>query len=696
LRRAISLLTFACASACALVPAQALAGTFDWQGNYRADPGATAYVDFESPPERYLPPDADMSCIDPMYQLGQAADAIDGTGFLKLHITGNCAERFLFALPPAQASYRASVWTRHGSLSARIILEYADGSNVDRTVVAMGPTGRSTSDGWIELASNDFPVDGGKLARSFLRVVDYADTDSVQVDALEIVPSGAFIAQKDCKGIADPACSTEETCIDNRCVLGRLSVPPLPADAIRNDVVDELEAKVRLFYGGRRSRQLYVPSAMQAMEGMRSASTAFQFWNAWATGIHRLHDWHTDSRGGPGATRSSNHRLNACFFEGDADASHGIWPKDAKYADILVSHIGQDSGGLNPGDRLVAVDGVHPMVWTASLASVNWGYHVATDPDNFADHAEALGGPSWTGGALIQRYATSFTVIRCAAATGLCGLPETFQVADLPAGTGGPDVACDNRPFYHLDAPNSPDPTKHYVFDGFYRGPVSGTKPDEGIYTLVWDTLYGGGDPNSDVNKHIGESIADFEANAHGVILDHRAGNGGTFDSVKLFLALVRSPETAILTRIPIEVAGVGGPADNAAGIAAFQKFQFVNGLTVGSVDYDPALPVALILHRDGSCSDYMPFLMSGSPNVRTFGPHQTAGAFSTYIEFSGWGDFGFQLGSGDDITPQGDLLIGHGYVPDEVILPRQTDLLAGKDTLFEAALAWVRKGLKP
>ena len=53
--------------------------------------------------------------------------------------------------------------------------------------------------------------------------------------------------------------------------------------------------------------------------------------------------------------------------------------------------------------RLVAVDGLHPLEWADTLADVDWGYHVATDPDNFADNAEALGGPPWTGGALIQR-----------------------------------------------------------------------------------------------------------------------------------------------------------------------------------------------------------------------------------------------------------------------------------------------------
>ena len=43
-----------------------------------------------------------------------------------------------------------------------------------------------------------------------------------------------------------------------------------------------------------------------------------------------------------------------------------------------------------------------------------------------------------------------------------------------------------------------------------------------------------------------------------------------------------------------------------------------------------------------------------------------------------------------------GSALIGHGVVPDVTLLPRQSDLVAGKDTLFEAALAWVRQELKP
>jgi C-terminal processing protease CtpA/Prc len=81
---------------------------------------------------------------------------------------------------------------------------------------------------------------------------------------------------------------------------------------------------------------------------------------------------------------------------------------------------------------------------------------------------------------------------------------------------------------------------------------------------------------------------------------------------------------------------------------------------------------------------------------VRIFGPHPTAGAFSTFIEFSGWGGLYYQFASGDTIGKDGRAILGHGVAPDEVVLPKQSDLVVGKDTLFEAALAWVRQELKP
>lgn len=672
----------------------ARAGEFDPLGAYRLDPGAAAAVGFEAPPARYVPPDANANCVDPMFELVSGPDALHGASYAALHVKNGCAERFEVTLPTAKASYRARVWMRHGGLEASIIALYADGSGLDTTAAQLTPTGRTTSDGWVELSSNDFPIDGPQATHVYLRVVGYAATDAVHVDGLEVVPSGQFIAQSDCTGIGDPACGAEGLCIYGRCVIGRLGVPILPADALRNDVVDVLSAQIRNFYGGRRSRQLYLPAALAQMDAMRKETTAWGFWSRWAAAIHALHDWHTNTYAGINGFVGPRHRLNACFIEGDADLSHGAFPKDPKLADILVSHVGPDAAGLKAGDRLLAIDGQHPLAWAASLAGADWGYHVATDPGIHADLAEALGGPRWSS-SLIVRYARTLTVLRCDPA-GCAAAPEVIPVASLGNGGGGSDVACDNRPFYHFESGN-PDPTKHYIFDDFYRGRIAGTAPDEAIHGMVWDTLWGQGNPSGPVNSAISAAITDWKASARGVILDHRAGNGGTIDAATGVTRLVRPPGIAAVMRQPIEIAAYGGPADAAEGLAIFNaKKGGALAFHVGDADHAPDLPVALILHRDGSASDYLPYGMKGAPKVKLFGPHATAGAFSTYIELTTWGGFAYQFASGDTIGADGSALIGHGVAPDVTLLPRQSDLLAGKDTLFEAALAWVRQELKP
>ena len=211
---------------------------------------------------------------------------------------------------------------------------------------------------------------------------------------------------------------------------------------------------------------------------------------------------------------------------------------------------------------------------------------------------------------------------------------------------------------------------------------------------MLWDTLDGQGDPTSPVNTAINTAVADWKAGAKGVILDHRAGNGGTLDAATNVTRLARPPEVIAVIRMPIEIAGYDGPANQSEGLSIFNAAKSNSPYNVGDDGWAQTLPVALILHRDGSASDYMPYGMKGAPNVRLFGPHQTSGAFSTFIELAGWANLYYQFASGDTITAAGASLIGHGVVPDEVLLPKQSDLIAGKDTLFEAALAWVQKEL--
>ena len=679
----------------ALLATPARAGELGASGELVPDAAATTFLDFESEPERYVPADAGVSCSQPAFTLVSADDALSGKSFVTVNTADGCAERFLVPLPKKKASYRAKVWVRHGRALVSFTVLYPEESGLPFVSAQLSPTGRTTSDGWVEMASNELPVDGELAEATYIRVIDHADSAGVDVDALEILPGGDFEPNTPCSGLSDPVCGPEGMCIHSTCAIPHLAVPPLPLESLRDEIVDGFAARYRIFFGGARSRKENLPAALATIETMRSAKTAWQFWGALARATRQLADWHT-SLGLP-IGGDPKHRLNACFIEGDADASHALWPKHAQYPDILVSHAGaMGAAGLKAGDRLVAVDGQHPLAWARSLAAVAPTLHVATDPDVFAELAEDLGGPAF-GNALIIRYAKTFTVIRCDAATGQCPGPiETIDVSSLTAGTGGmgSSVRCDNRPSYHFAPANNPPPN-HAVDYGFFSGRIAETEEQEEIYGVVWDTLYGGGDPNGYVNGNLKSLMTLWKQKARGVILDHRAGNGGTLDAPELLTTLVRPPKTMAVTLMPMITAAYDGPADQAEGLALFDTFDKESGYQVGASSHDPDLPVALVLHRDGSASDYLPLGMKGAPKVRLFGPHATAGAFSTFINFAYPGGFEIQLASGDTVSFDGKAWIGHGVPPDEVVQQKQSDLLAGKDSIHEAALAWLRANLK-
>lgn len=672
----------------AMHAATATAGDFDETGHYLPHPEAIDFEDFTAP-TTFVPDDLDPSCVGSVaFTVQTVADALSGSEDIVLDDARECPERFPLTVPRGAASYQATVWARHGVLNARIDVAYPEEADRDGITVRMAPTGRATSDGWVELTTNPFSVDGDLDPQVYLEASDSSDDGHLEVDALELVLAGTFTPESSCEGVSDPTCGDEAVCIYGKCREGRYSVPPLPEGDLKDRMVESIRSRLTTFFGGRKTRLEDLPRALEEVDRMRDATTAWEFWNGFGTAIRRLHDWHTLARS-PILDVTPRGRLNACFIEGDADLSHDLFPRDPRYADLLVSHVGLDAQGLRAGDRLVAVDGLHPIAWARQLVERDWGYHVASDADSFADFAEVLGGPR----SLILKYATSITVVRCPG--GACGGPETIEVAELVAGAGGADVACDNRPFYHLEQ-GGPDPDTHYVFEDIFQGRVAGTTEDEAIYGMVWDTLYGGGDPNGQVNGTLRAAVTAWKASARGVILDHRAGNGGTLDSPQYLTELVRPPRDIAALLSVIATAGSDGPATAAEGLELFAGYPAASRYHIGDDDYDPDLPVALLLHRDGSASDYLPLGMKGAENVRLFSPHSTAGAFSTFLNFSYWGGLSFQFASGETITDEGTPLIGHGIRPDEVVEQKQSDLLAGRDSIHEAALAWVRANLKP
>src|SRR5262249_2667882 len=196
------------------------------------------------------------------------------------------------------------------------------------------------------------------------------------------------------------------------------------------------------------------------------------------------------------------------------------------YFDVLVSHVGSKGTNLGPGDRLVAVNGMHPIAFVESLDAVDWGMWRADDPDTHAEAIERMSG-------VIRRWATSITTIHCDPQTKICAAPVTTNIADLPVDDGTVDYPyCDHRPAYHLGS-KGPDPVQHNAWAGPFYGQVDESQAGEDIWGMVWNDAY----IDFTVNPYQSAYEA-IDPNAKAAILDHRLGNGGTVQGAQYLTSL--------------------------------------------------------------------------------------------------------------------------------------------------------------
>jgi hypothetical protein len=647
----------------------AFAGTFASDGTYAFAPEASFRLDFEG---EALPPLTDPEAAPP--EPVELVDALSGEHALKLGAYESVS--FAVTLPSQLKTYRASVWVRGGEAVGIVGATY-DGVRRDEASV-LYPTGRMTSDGWVELANEHIPLDGARGPVSF----GVFAPAGAEVDAFELVEDGetTLVPGRPCAGVSDTAtCSSGEVCTWGACRRVSGWVPPIPAE--RDAVSDYLENRLEFLFGPYENRARDLPAAKVAIESMRHATDPWAFWNGFLLALRRLHDSHTGMAGSIAEYSLRNPRpIDACFLEGDADWSHEVAPRDPLYRDVLVSHVGSLRNlGLRSGDRLIRVDGRHPIDWARSMIDVSWSLGSASNHDTFAEHAAALR-------SLISRYARTLEVIRCTEQG--CGAVETIDL--LALAPLGPDEElssqlCDNRPMRH--APGAPD--NHQGADGVYAGFLEGIPAEEKLFGVEWDSLYTTTGQDG-IGPALGKAVARIGSEAAtGVVLDHRRGTGGTLAGPDIVwsYAVKRRPLTFFESRRRAE--------DEQPSLAA-GKALFSAAVADGTVDYAGSklakpVPTALLITSDISASDWLPLGMKGADNVRLFGPYETNGAFSTRLALGYWLGMSFTLASGDTYVEDGRTINGFGVPPDEVVLPRQSDLARGRDTVFEAALAWLR-----
>ncbi|MEB2310671.1 MAG: S41 family peptidase [Sorangiineae bacterium] len=663
----------------------AMAGDFDEQGRFSFEPDAVLTLDFASFTPAVEPGDGAAT-------LEEDATALAGG---KVLVVALATEGYPvpLALPAAPGSYRARFWLK-GDCTAGVAVDYADGS--EGVVGEAFPTGRVTSDDWLEFETAPFGVDGGKNgvdARLFLSAYDRTKPVTVRLDAVEVVPDGQFAPTTNCTGLdAAKECGAGTLCVDGLCRDARGWFPPLPEESERAKLPAYWKRKLHDTFGPYELRRTTLPDALATLDQMATATDNVTYWSRFTEAIRRLRDAHTYARLTALSAVKSRRPLNACFFEGVGDLSQAAAPSELGLPDLLVSHTGLESTwGLAQGDRLVAVDGEHPITWARKLMTPSPWYWEADDPEQLANVLSLLRD-------LIARHATELTVVHCHAASGTCDATATTLRLDelpvVPASEAPKLVSCDNRPFFPVDGA----PADHDFGDAVLtpakvvHGPVLGVDSSEAIYGLIWNTLFGDGS-KMPVDLALGAAVTEF-GQARGVLLDHREGHGGTAQTANILIKFARKPYTPFIGYVRTR-ANDEGPASAAAAAALFTRYASAED-EFGSASARTDVPVALLTTWDVSASDYLPKILQGAPNVRLFGPGPSMGAFGTFMQYSLWGVMRWSVGIEDAITPDGTLLCTHGVDPDVRLAPTQSDLLSGKDTIAEAAIAWLRSEAHP
>lgn len=661
-----------------LSAAPAWAGSFTADGTFVFDPLAAAKFDFEEVPDADAGVDGGPMGPIPVEDEG----ALSGSHVLKL--VSQQGVDVEVELPKEARSYRVSMWARGGEVVGDLEISYTEGRVSE--VAALYPTGRVTSDGWYELANDHIRVDGARAKRVS---VGGFSAYGAYMDAVEIIPDGGAadfppVPNAHCNGVADVgACAADQVCVWSECRNVSGWVPPIPKD--RDQVAAYMRARIQLLFGPYLERTIDMPESMKLLDAMSTAKDKWTYWNAFTHAVRRLHDGHTSTNGLADFVLRNPRPIAVCFIEGDADLTHGAAPKDPDYLDVLVSHVGNGNDlGLHAGDRLVSIDGEHPIAWARKLIGVNWGQPAISNHVTYAELASGLRG-------MIARYADTLQVIRCDASA--CGAVESIHVEDIPPsmGMGGGGVTCDNRPKRHL--PSSP--AGHNTGGSVYAGVVNESLPGEDIYGIEWESLYTTNGTDG-VGADLNAAVSTWKASARGVIMDHRTGFGGTIAAPEILwrFAVPRRANDYYVDR----TFGEEEQPDVTTAKALFDAAVANNYVQyAGTLTPVTDVPVALLVTEDVSASDWLPLGMKGAaPNIRIFGPFQTNGGFSTRYSFGYWLSMGYILAVGDDIQPDGTTHNGKGVEPDEVVLPKQSDLIAGKDSVYEAALAWVRANLKP
>lgn len=203
---------------------------------------------------------------------------------------------------------------------------------------------------------------------------------------------------------------------------------------------------------------------------------------------------------------------------------------------------------------------------------------------------------------------------------------------------------------------------------------------------------------------------AALDGSADRMLLDERRGGGGSIEAVDLMAGRLLAPdEFYAMDLLP----QLSRPLDESLRAAlrscsvnrsffgdCGNAFQWVLGDQSSGRGFASTSSLAVVIGQDVSGNDFLTKLVTyRQAGTRIFGPVPTYGAFGVVWrlpampgELTGGSvqvhDTVFMADPGDINL---DFTTGVGVEPDEVVYQKQSDALAGVDTLLERARAWLR-----
>jgi hypothetical protein len=627
------------------------------------------------------------------------ADAVEGAGALR--VAGNRGVLLGDAdslAPLASGRVEVRMFARADGAMPELRVVYARRPLDDRTlsfpmaqVVALR-TGRATSDGWIELSTG--PIDGTLISAKIggLLLVSPEDAPkgaSFVVDALEVARvADAALSGGECTlATQAQACKAGASCVEGYCIDGAVVYGALPPKETRRDVVARTVTYLTRFEEDRHASANAASGFAQKMPQIaETADTPEAFYRPFYESFGEVRGAHTSvptpahyaqlASMSSMVLRYSGSELNACFGVVEKDLAGGG-------RGFGVYQVASPSP-LQVGDVVDQVDGEPVGSWVARFAAEQ--ELLAADPDSDAPYQASM------LHAFVMRFGKTLTVQRCTA-PGACRAVSIDLAALRKTPEGIKQMTCSPR-FQLSVAPGPGQDVNAYEAAIMAQGA-------DGIVSL-----HTNGEPLDDANWVSTVSSA-FTTAQTALLVDKRRGDGGGGRALETWGKYMRrSSDVGLYFVGRLDASLIDGPPGFLDTLLGTCDGRSTAGACVhaGLETFPPApgaMPakVAWLTVLDGSASDMSTFFAKGATNVRIFAPNRTMGLFGGLGVMGGflpgWSGGSVQFGDVREGRTNQERLrgwwhSGRGIDPDQVIVQRQSDLIANRDTMLEAARAWL------